>query len=122
LRLSGADATVAERDALAAEVASVYPALAAQLADIVGRIAANGALIEQVNRRSLPEGARGLASAEAVARGLPGNFVAGGFSIPQLTRDLRLPATPQLLKYFSEVQPFVRKLVVVASSRKGGGG
>src|SRR5207249_1527578 len=57
------DAALAERDALAAELAAVYPALAEQLADIVGRIAANDAVLERVNRKSLPDGAASLVSA-----------------------------------------------------------
>lgn len=86
------DAALAQRDALAAELTQVYPAMAKQLADIVGRIAANDLVLERINRKSLPDGLGSLASAEAVARGVPGNFVAGGAGVPRLTRDLRLPA------------------------------
>jgi hypothetical protein len=67
---------------------ALSPAIAEQLADIVGRIAANDTALDRVNRR-LPDGAASLESAEAVARGVPGNFVA----VRQLTRDLRLPAS-----------------------------
>jgi hypothetical protein len=45
-------------------------------------------VIERINRKSLPDGVTSLVSAEAIARGVPSNFVA----VPQLTRDLRLPA------------------------------
>jgi hypothetical protein len=45
-------AALAERDALAAELADVYPAIAEKLADIVGRVAANDAVIERVNRKA----------------------------------------------------------------------
>jgi hypothetical protein len=69
--------------------AAVYPAIAEKLADIVGRIAANDAAIALVNRKSLPDGAASLASAEAVARGVPTSYLA---NVSQLTRDLRLPA------------------------------
>ena len=86
------EAALAERDALAKELVEVYPRLAEQLAEIVGRIAANDAVIERVNRKSLPDGAGGLASAEAVARGVPGNFLECGADVPRLTRDLRIPA------------------------------
>jgi len=43
-RRTAYDAAIVERDALAAELAEIYPPLAAQLADIVGRIAANDRL------------------------------------------------------------------------------
>jgi hypothetical protein len=46
-----------ERDMLAAELAAVYPGLAAQVADIVARIAASDAVIEGINRKQLPDGA-----------------------------------------------------------------
>jgi hypothetical protein len=78
------DAALAERDALAAELAAVYPALAEQLADIVGRIAANDALIQRVNRKSLPDDAASIVNAEAVARGVSGNFVECGAGVPRL--------------------------------------
>jgi hypothetical protein len=52
-----------QRDELAKELAEVYPKMAAQLADIVGRIAANDLVLERINRKSLPQGAASLASA-----------------------------------------------------------
>jgi hypothetical protein len=90
-RRAAYDAALAERDKLAAELAAVYPGLAEQLADIVGRIAANDAVIERVNRKSLPDGAGSLVSAEAMARGLEG-LVHGVVNVPRITEQLRLPA------------------------------
>ena len=46
-----------ERDKLAAELAEVYPPLAAKLADLAARVAANDAEIERVNQK-LPGGAK----------------------------------------------------------------
>jgi hypothetical protein len=84
------DAALAERDALATEFAAVYPALAEQLADIVGRIAANDALLERVNRKR-PDGEGGLVGAEQLARGLSGYSI-GVSNVPRITAQLRLPA------------------------------
>jgi hypothetical protein len=70
---------------------AVYPALAEQLAEVMARIAANDALIERVNRKSLPDRADRLQSAEAMARGVRG-FVSGGVHIPRITEQLRLPS------------------------------
>jgi len=52
-----------ERDKLAAELAEVYPPLAAKLADLAARVAANDAEIERVNRK-LPGGAKWMPNAE----------------------------------------------------------
>jgi chromosome segregation ATPase len=85
------DAALVERDKLAGELAEVYPPLAEKLADLAARIAENDAAIERVDRK-LPDGATWIAGAEAVARGVPANFVSGVSNVPRLTRDLRLPA------------------------------
>ena len=89
-RRAAYDASLIERDKLAAELAEVYPPLAEKLADLAARIAANDAVIERVNRK-LPHGANWLASAEAIARGLKG-FVDGPTYIPRVTEQMRLPA------------------------------
>jgi hypothetical protein len=47
------DAARAERDELVAELACTYPTVAAQLADLIARIAASDALLERVNRKRL---------------------------------------------------------------------
>ena len=81
----------AERDRLAAELKEVYPAFAARVADLAGRIEANDREINESNTRARPRGAEWLAGAEMVARGLKG-FVDGTADVPRITRDLRLPA------------------------------
>lgn len=85
------DAALIERDKLAEEVARTYPALAAQLAKLVTKIAENDEVIERVNRKSRPDGALALESAEAIARGLRG-FVVGGAYVARITTELRIPA------------------------------
>jgi hypothetical protein len=81
----------AVRDELAAELARVYPPLAAQLADLMARIFANDKQIEYINAHVLPRGAERLLVAELVARGLLG-FVENSVEAVRITRDLRLPA------------------------------
>jgi hypothetical protein len=81
---------VAGRDALAAELAEVYPKVCEQLADLMARIAANNAVIERINRKGLPDGAKWLPGAELVARGMRG-FSAGGLRLPSIVEQLRLP-------------------------------
>src|SRR4051812_21112174 len=71
-RRTAYDAALAERDALAAELAEVYPVLAGRLADLAARIAANDAVIERINLKSLPDGAKWLDGTELLARGLRG--------------------------------------------------
>jgi hypothetical protein len=85
------EAALAERDALAAELATVYPAVAEQLADLVARIAANDAVIERINLKSLPDGAKWLDGTELLARGLRG-FNDGTATVPRITHVMRLPA------------------------------
>jgi hypothetical protein len=80
----------AERDQLAAELASIYPDFAQRLGDLMGRIVANDREIEWVNS-ALPRGKGRLLVAELVARGL-GGFVRNGLSIPSITQQLRLPS------------------------------
>lgn len=91
-RRAAYDAALVERDALAAELAAVYPGLAAQLADLVAQIAANDAVIEGINRKQLPDGADRLACAEVVARHLRGGFMDGTAQVPRITEQMRLPA------------------------------
>src|SRR5262245_39000380 len=61
-----------ERDELAAELTRVYPPLAAQLADLLGRLRASDERIEYMNTHALPRGCGPLQVAELVARGLDG--------------------------------------------------
>ena len=81
----------AERDELAAELARVYPPLAAQLADLLGRLRASDDRIEYMNAHALPRGCRPLLVAELVARGLDG-FVQNSIDIPHIVRRVQLPA------------------------------
>ena len=85
------NAALVERDQLANELGLTYPALAAQLAKLAARIAANDALLDCLNRKSLPNGVPRLDSAELVARGLRG-FVDGNDHVPRIATALRLPA------------------------------
>ena len=81
----------AERDELAAELARVYPPLAAQLADLLGRLRASDDRIEYMNAHALPRGCGPLLVAELVARGLDG-FVQNSIDIPHIVRRVQLPA------------------------------
>ncbi|HEY6622076.1 MAG TPA: hypothetical protein VIY68_21240, partial [Steroidobacteraceae bacterium] len=78
----------AERDALAAELAEVYPQVAAELAHLFGRIAANDIKLNELHL-SRPSGiSLHLISAELLARGL-GTFNPAN---PSIATELRLPA------------------------------
>jgi hypothetical protein len=81
----------AERDELAAELARVYPPLAAQLADLLGRLRASDDRIEHMNAHAVPRGCGPLLVAELVARGLDG-FVRDSVNIPRIVRRVQLPA------------------------------
>ena len=81
----------AERDELAAEFARVYPPLAAQLADLLGRLRASYDRIEYINAHALPRECGPLQVAELVARGLDG-FVQDSVNIPRIVRRVQLPA------------------------------
>ena len=90
-RRSAYEEASAERDELAAELARVYPPLAAQLADLLGRLRASDDRIEYMNAHALPRGCRPLLVAELVARGWDG-FVRDSVEIPRIARRVRLPA------------------------------
>jgi hypothetical protein len=81
----------AERDELAAELARVYPPLAAQLADLLGRLRASDDRIEHMNANALPRGCGPLLVAELVARGLDG-LVQNSVDVPRIVRRVQLPA------------------------------
>jgi hypothetical protein len=85
------DAAMVERDKLAKELAQTYPALAAQLAQLMSRIDANDHTIERINRKALPLRMESLVGAELIARDLR-SFLDGAHNIPRLTEQLRLPA------------------------------
>jgi len=90
-RRSAYEEASAERDELAAELARVYPPLAAQLADLLGRLRASDDRIEHMNANALPRGYGPLLVAELVARGLDG-FVHNAVDIPRIVRRVQLPA------------------------------
>ena len=80
-----------EEAKLAEEFARVYPPLAAQLADLLGRLRASDDRIEYMNAHALPSGVERLLVAELVARGLDG-FVQNAIDIPRIVRRVQLPA------------------------------
>ena len=80
-----------ERDQLAAELARVYPPLAAQLADLLGRLRASDDRIEYMNAHALPRGCEPLLVADLVARGLD-SFVQNLVDISRIVHRVRLPA------------------------------
>jgi hypothetical protein len=84
------DAALVERDALAKEIAAVYPAIAEQLTDLAARIARNDAEIERVNTRR-PDGAAWIADSEMIALEVR-SFNDINAAVPRITRHLRLPA------------------------------
>ena len=90
-RRSAYEEASAERDELAAELARVYPPLAAQLADLLGRLRASDDRIEYMNAHALPRGCRPLLVAELAARGLD-SFVRDSVELPRIVRRVRLPA------------------------------
>jgi hypothetical protein len=80
----------AKRDKLAAELASIYPAIERQLVDLFARLDANDKEVNYLNTR-LPTNTERLRLAELVARGLPG-LVKNGTQIERMTELLALPA------------------------------
>jgi hypothetical protein len=90
-RQAAYDVALSERDRLAVELAEVYPPLAAKLADLAARVAANDAAIERVNQK-LPDGATWIAGAEMIARQIQNFNDINNAAIPCITRHLRLPA------------------------------
>ena len=90
-RRAAYQAALVERDALAAELAEVYPPIETQLADLLARIQANNERIERINERGLPSGAERLLVAELVARGLRG-LVENSAEVTLIMRKLRVPA------------------------------
>jgi hypothetical protein len=90
-RRAAYEAARAERDQLAAELVRVYPPLAAQLADLLGRLRASDDRIEYMNAHALPRGCGPLLVAELVARNLDG-WVRNSVDIPRIARRVQLPA------------------------------
>jgi chromosome segregation ATPase len=97
-RQAAYEAAKSERDQLAEELARVYPALAAQLADLAKRIRANDATITSINRK-LPARAERLDGAEVTARGL---HIHVRHSVPRITSQMVLPAFE-----FEQMKPYL---------------
>lgn len=76
-------AAIGERDALAARLKSEWPALEYAIIELLQAISANDA--------RLHSSAPGEDSAEAVARGLPGNFFRHGVNLRRL-KEIKLPS------------------------------
>jgi hypothetical protein len=70
---------------------TIYPPLAAQLADLLGHLRASDDRIEHMNAHALPRGCGPLLVAELVARGLDG-FVQNSVNVPRIVRRVQLPA------------------------------
>jgi hypothetical protein len=90
-RRAAYEEATAERDKLAEELARVYPPLAAQLADLLGRLRASDDRIEYMNAHALPRGCGPLLVAELVARELD-SFARELVDIPRIVRRVQLPA------------------------------
>jgi hypothetical protein len=107
----------AGRDEIAAELARVYPPLAAQLADLMARTTASDREIDYINAHALPAKAPRLLVAELVARGLEG-FVQNSLQTPRITEELRVPAFQ-----FDRTEPYAwpraRPSLLIASPTKG---
>ena len=99
------EAAATERDALANELAEVYPPIVEKLADLMARIAANNMAIDRINNKSRPDGVEWISCAELVARGMDG-FSSGGLQLPSIVRQLRLPEyEPSVAKLYAWPRP-----------------
>jgi hypothetical protein len=84
------DKAKAVRDALANELADLYPAFAQKLVELLARIVINDNEIDYINNHALPKGADRLLVAELKARGLP--WVMDSIETPRITHQLYLPS------------------------------
>jgi DNA repair exonuclease SbcCD ATPase subunit len=85
------EALKAERDKLAAELKAIYPAIEAQLGELIGKLEKNEREINFVNGHQLPTGAERLQSAELIARGI-GSWRVGMADVVRIVEQLCLPA------------------------------
>ena len=90
------EAARAERDALAKELATVYPEAAGKIADLLARIVKNNAAVTAVNR-ALPENAEWLADVEHVVRGVASNGNLTSGQPGQTTRLIDKVSLPHLV-------------------------
>jgi hypothetical protein len=79
-----------ERDRLADELRLRYPKLAAELSDLLARVARSNETIARVNEK-LPKGRGPLSVCELIARDLDG-FVIDGTDVVRIVGGVRLPA------------------------------
>jgi DNA repair exonuclease SbcCD ATPase subunit len=85
------EALKAERDNLAAELKAIYPAIEAQLGELIGKLEKNEREINFVNGHQLPTGAERLQSAELIARGI-GSWRVGMADVVRIIEQLCLPS------------------------------
>lgn len=85
-RRTAYEAAKAERDRLAEELGRVYPALAAQLADLAKRININDETIKTINEKR-PAGRERLEGAEFLARSLHLHF---RHAVPRIASRMKL--------------------------------
>jgi hypothetical protein len=83
-RVAAYKAAKAERDAIAADLARIYPEAAKAIADVLTRVARSNEIIAKINA-DIPDGCEWMADVEHVARGVMGN---GGVIAPDGTRHV----------------------------------
>jgi hypothetical protein len=89
------------RDKLAEELSQIYPQVAAQLAELMGRLDASDRELDRINSR-LPAGAERILTAELAARGMTSLFKGHLVeAAPSITAHLRLPAF-----HFDQTAPY----------------
>ncbi len=81
------EAAITERDAIAAQMRERYPVLAQELASLFAAILAN--------ESRLADAGRPCESAEAMARGCPGNFMSSAGPVDRLTSTRLLALDPR---------------------------
>lgn len=120
------DAAVAERDALAKELADTYPGIVDTLVDLLARISASNARLKTINATGLGAGRQWLTPAEPHARGVPPNFRDHAGIIPNLVEMVRLPefgASRHLAWPRRDTGPYVpiSRLAGAATAPRNGG-
>ena len=81
----------AERDALATELAEIYPPFAEKIGELLPRLVASDRQLQHINDHARPSGAPALLVAELVARGLPSFAPRPYTDVPHIVSELRLP-------------------------------
>lgn len=111
---------LADRDRIAERMAAEWPAIEAAIVELLGAVTANEA---DMRAAGIHE-----ANAEAVARGLPGNFARGPVQFRQLTKlalpsftdghELAWPVTVRSGKHFSEMAEEERRRQIKVQRRR----